>query len=238
MKMRSLFSVMLLAGLLLAAPLAGAWADVYLESEQISQGMPGQPKTTTSIMKQYLTQDAFRIDSDDHITIIDFKKKTVSQLNPAAKTYTSTPIENMGMPAGQAKEMADNPMFKAMMKSMTQSIQVTPTQETKKIAGYNCQKYLVSIMMTQSDYWVSKKVKGIDEMRAIGEKAAKLFEGHPMMQQTNAMEMTRKLDGYPVQIVTQVMGGTMTNTLKQVKTEKIDKNLFKVPKGYKLVKEE
>lgn len=238
MKMKHLFSAVLLAALFLLVPLAGVWADVYLESEQVNQGMPGDPKAATSTMKYYVTQDATRTDMDDRIIIVDLKGKVFYDLDPAAKTYTKSSIESMGMSDEEAKQMADNPMFKAMMKSMSQSAKVTPTSETKKIAGYNCKKFLVTIMTVQSDYWVSKEVKGMDEMRAVGEKTAKLFEGNPVMQQSNIMGMLKELDGYPVQTVTKMMGGSVVTTLKKVETKKIDKAMFKVPKGYKLVAED
>lgn len=238
MKMKHLFSAVLLAALSLLVPLAGVWADVYLESEQVSQGMPGDPKDVTSTTKYYVTQDATRTDMVDRIIIVDLKGKVFYDLDPAAKTYIKSSIESMGMSDEEAKQMADNPMFKAMMKSMSQGAKVTPTSETKKIAGYNCKKYLVTIMMAQSDYWVSKEVKGMDEMRAVGEKTAKLFEGNPVMQQSNIMGMLKELDGYPVQTITKMMGGSVVTTLKKVETKKIDKALFKVPKGYKLVAED
>lgn len=237
MKTKYFVSAMVLVGLFLFATSNGAWADVYLESEQVSQGMPGQLQDSTTLVKHYLTTNATMTDMGERITIINFKEKILYDLDSLTKTYTKSPIEKMGMPAGKSDEMANNPMFKAMMKSMTQSAKVTPTNETKKIEGYKCKKYLVNIMMAQSDYWVSKDVKGLDEMKEIGEKSIKLFEANPMMKQTNILGMMKDLDGYPVQTVTRIMGGTMINTLKKVETKKLDKDLFKVPKGYKLVKE-
>jgi Domain of unknown function (DUF4412) len=35
-----------------------------------------------------------------------------------------------------------------------------------------------------------------------------------------------------VQMVTSLMGGTITSTLRKVDAKKLDKNLFKVPAGY------
>ena len=47
-----------------------------------------------------------------------------------------------------------------------------------------------------------------------------------------------ELEGFPVQMVTKVMGGTMTNTAKKIEQKKLKKSLFGVPKGYRLVEQQ
>ncbi|MDA8138892.1 MAG: DUF4412 domain-containing protein [Desulfobacteraceae bacterium] len=231
----SLLAMVSVVFLLMALGVASA--DVYIESEQVSQGSPGQTAPTTTILKSYLSQDATRTDMQGRTTIIDFNTKMLYDLDPVKKTYTQTSIEKMGMSDEKSQELANNPMYKTMMQAMSQSAKVTPTNETKTIEGYKCKKYLVTIMMAQADYWSSKDVKGYDEMKAIGEKTAKLFESNPMLKQTNILGLMKELDGYPVQTVTKVMSSSTTTTLKKIETKKLDKELFKVPKEYKLVKE-
>jgi hypothetical protein len=109
---------------------------------------------------------------------------------------------------------------------------VTPTQETRQIAGYNCQKYLVSGMMMNSDYWLSKDVKGYEEVKEIGKKVSALFDENPMMKQMNIAGMMGQLDGFPVQTVMNIMKGTSTTTLKKIEKKSLDKSLFSVPEGY------
>jgi len=122
-----------------------------------------------------------------------------------------------------------------MMKNMMGSIQVTPTQETRNIAGYNCQKYLVSGgMMMNSDYWLSKDVKGYEEVKEIGKKISGVFDDNPMMKQMNIAGMMGQLDGFPVQTVMNIMQGTSTTTLKKIEKKSLDKSLFSVPEGYTL----
>jgi hypothetical protein len=206
-----------------------ASADLYWESEQVTQGVKGQPPGP-SLMKSYYTDKASRIElPDGKIMIMEYDKKLVYRLDPAAKTYSQMDMNEM---AG-SKKMANMPAEqRKMMESMMQSMQITPTEETKVINGYKCKKYMVSFMMMNGEYWLSKDVKGYDELKAIGAKMAKSFENNPMLKQMNIAAMMDKLDGFPVQTVTQVMGGTITNTLVKVEKKSLSSDLFQVPAGY------
>jgi hypothetical protein len=215
--------------------LSPALADLYFESEQVSQNIPGQ-QPGTSIIKQYVSSDGTTTDMSDRITIFDFKEKMMYDLDKKAKTYTKSPIDKMGMPAeGMDAEQAK--MMQQMMKSMAGSIKVTPTGVVETINGYKCRKFLVNMMMAQSDYWATKEFKGYDEMKEIGEKAAKIFEANPMMKQMNIMGLMKELDGFPIKTATQVMGGSITTLVKKIEQKKLDKDIFKVPAGYKLAAE-
>jgi hypothetical protein len=206
-----------------------AFADLYWESEQVTQGVKGQPPGP-SIMKSYYTDKASRIElADGKIMIMDYDKKLAYRLDPAAKTYSEMDMNEMG----GSKQMANMPAEqRKMMESMMQSMQITPTDETKVINGYKCKKYMVNFMMMNGEYWLSKDVKGYDELKAIGAKMAKSFENNPMLKQMNIAAMMDKLDGFPVQTVTQVMGGTITNTLVKVEKKSLSGDLFQVPAGY------
>ena len=70
-------------------------------------------------------------------------------LDPGRKAYTVMNMKEMGNMAGVSSE--DSKAMQAMMKNMMQNISVTPTGEKKKIAGYDCTKYKVSMMMVESD---------------------------------------------------------------------------------------
>jgi hypothetical protein len=130
---------------------------LYWESEQMTKGVKGQPPGP-SIMKSYYTDKASRIElPDGKIMIMEYDKKLVYRLDPAAKTYSQMDMNEM---AG-SKKMANMPAEqRKMMESMMQSMQITPTEETKVINGYKCKKYMVSFMMMNGEYWLSKDVKG------------------------------------------------------------------------------
>jgi hypothetical protein len=223
-----LFSVVL--GLMISSV---AMADLYWESDQETKAMPGRADES-KVIKTYLTSYASRTEQNGQITIMNFDTKVMYLINPQAKTYQQINIAEMGkMPEmkGQKGQMQQQ---QQMMKNMMGNIQVTPTQETRQIDGYNCQKYLVSGMMMNSDYWISKDVKGYEEVREIGKKVATIFDENPMMKQMNIAGMMGQLDGFPVQTVMNVMKGTITTTLKKIEKKPLDKSLFSVPDGYTL----
>jgi hypothetical protein len=219
-----LFSIIL--GLMASS---AAMADLYWESDQETKGMPGRPDET-KVIKTYLTAYASRTEREGQITIMNFDTKVMYQINPQAKTYQQTNMAEMGKPPEMKGEKGQ--MQQQMMKNMMGNIQVTPTQETRQIAGYNCQKYLVSGMMMNSDYWLSKDVKGYEEVKEIGKKIASVFDENPMMKQMNIAGMMGQLDGFPVQMVMNIMKGTSTTTLKKIEKKSLDKSLFSVPEGY------
>ncbi|MBR9980898.1 MAG: DUF4412 domain-containing protein [Desulfatitalea sp.] len=212
-------------------------ADLYFEYDQITKGVPNQ-SDGRGIIKQYLTADATATDLGDAVTIIDMQAKMLYELDRGTRTYRKTEVEKLGVIPGmgpEGKEMAENPMFQAMLRSMMDSLKVTPTEEYKTIAGYKCRKYIVKVMMSTSEYWVTKEIDGYDEMKAIGEKASQLFMNNPMMKQLNIASMMNTLDGFPVHTVTEMMGGTITTTLTRMERKKLDPALFTVPADYKRI---
>ena len=206
-----------------------AMADLYWESDQETKGMPGRPDET-KLIKTYLTEYASRTEREGQITIMNFNTKIMYHINPQAKTYQQINMAEMGKPPAMKGEKGQ--MQEQMMKSMMGNIQVTPTQETRQIAGYNCKKYLVSGMMMNSEYWLSKDVKGYEEVKAIGKKIAGIFDENPMMKQMNIAGMMGQLDGFPVQMTMNIMKGTSTTTLKKIEKKSLDKSLFSIPEGY------
>ena len=213
-----------------------AYGDIFWESIITTKGMPvGLPgnlppqmlaqfnKTDTA--KNYLTSSASRTDTSDGIMIMDFDTKTMYQLNTKDKTYTKV---NM-------MSVMTSPFGKGMVKGMTDDMKITPSNETKTIAGYKCIKYNVTMMGSDSEYWLSKDVKGYSEFRSLGKKMEDLFLKNPSLRQTCMASMAGKLDGFPVQTVINVMGMTTTTTLKSIEEKPLGKDLFKVPKGYKLI---
>ena len=207
------------------------YGDLYWETEVVSGGMPeGLPKNLpkqvldqmseqfkakTETTKNYLTSYASRTETGGMIIIMEFDTMTIYQLDPMAKTYTKLNI------------MADiGQMAEEMMKDM----KVTPTNETKEIAGYKCKKYNVTVMDMKSEHWLSKGVKGYKEFKAISEK---IYKKNPKLRQMNMGGMSGK-EGFPVKTVSNMMGIKTTTTLKKIEKKSLSKNLFKVPGGYKL----
>jgi hypothetical protein len=209
-----------------------AHADLYFENENVSKGIPHQPDGT-KLVKSYFMQTASRIETGDgKVMITDFNSMMAYTLNPQNRSYTQMNLNDMpGMPAKASP--ADKEQMAKMMGGMMQ-MKVTPTEEKKIIEGYNCRKYLVDMAMMQGVYWVSKDVKGYAELRSIGRKMGAMADKNPMLRQMNIAAMIDKLDGFPVQTVNNIMGGTITSTLKKVEQKPLHPELFKVPSDYSL----
>ncbi|MHC1729686.1 MAG: DUF4412 domain-containing protein [Syntrophobacteraceae bacterium] len=232
MKINKLVFCLVFMALTAAFFASAAHADLYWENENISTGIPNQ-KNGTTLQKNYFTANASRIETGDgNVIISDYKSMNVYNLNTQAKSYTVMNMNDFGMPkmSGPEKEQMSK-----MMGSMM-AIQVTPTNETKTIAGYKCRKTNMTMAMVQGEYWVSKDVKGYEELRVVGAKLAAALDKNPMLRQMNVAGMIEKLDGFPVQTTNKVMGGTIVSTLKKVEQKSLDPALFVVPKDYALDK--
>jgi len=209
-----------------------AYGELYWESLVVTGGVPGglprnlpkeareqmlaQFKTRAETARYYLTFYASRAETADGIMIIEFDTMTMYQLNPVDKTYTKV---NM---------MSE--INESMVKEMTEDIGVRPTDEIKDIAGYKCRKYYMTVMGLEGEYWLSKDIRGYKQFKAISEKVLKR---NPLLRKMNVVGVSAK-EGFPVKWVSNVMGMTTTTTLKKIEKRSLNKNLFKVPEGYKL----
>jgi hypothetical protein len=231
-------AIALLAGLLLLFCWSYAFADLYIESEQTSRGMPGRPDGT-AVLKQYFSADAVMLDLGDRLTIMNFKEKTFYVLGKASKTYTTGRLDQMGLDSIgiETEGIEHNGLLNSVMQAVVQSATVTPTEEVRIIAGYSCRKYWIRILMTESAYWTSKDIQGYKEIKALAERSAEAFKNNPLLGQLNILGLVRELNGYPVQAITYMMGGgSITTTLKKVECKKFAPGLFRVPEGYRLVR--
>jgi hypothetical protein len=219
--------------LIIVSPLA--YGDLFWESVVSTQGtpagLPGNlPKqmldqfNKTDTVKNYLTSNASRSDTTDGTVIIDFDTMTLYQLYTMDKTYTKV---NM-------MSVMDSQFGQGMVKGMTEDMKVTPSNETKIIAGYKCNKYTVTMMGATSEYWLCKEVKGYSEFMSIGKKLEKIYLKNPALRQAGMVSMAGELDGFPVQTVINIMGITTTTTLKSIEEKPLGRELFSIPEGYKL----
>ena len=212
-----------------------AYADLFWESTEARKGIPGQPDES-EIIKTYVAADASRAERKGEITILNFAEMTSYEINTEDKTYTRNDLNEM-LKMPQMDE-AQTAQLKEMLKQMADSTQITATEETREISGYNCRKYDVQMMMAKGEYWISKDVKGYSELKTFNEKMAKAFENAPMVKLMNMSGILNKLDGFPIMTIMTVMGGTTTTTVNKVEQKPLNKDLFTVPAGYKLVEKQ
>lgn len=210
------------------------YADLSWESEIDNKGVPGEADGV-QIGKYYYTLEACRMESGDTVTIMDFQKGTMYVLNTKDKTYQ----EMIPQEIPEEMDKEEQELMKKMMEGMMESVEINPTNETKRISGYRCTKYNITMMGINNEYWLSKEVEGYDEFKKISEHMAKGFEKNPMLKQMNITGMMNKLHGFPVKTVNRIPGGgTVTTTLKRIERTSLSKDLFEVPRGYTVKQEE
>ncbi len=209
-----------------------ALGDLYWESRMETKGVPaGMPENMpkqildqfnrTETTTNYLTSYASRTETITDAIIIDFQTLIMYQLNLIEKTYTK--IDMMSA--------MENMKGQKITGGLAEDIEVTATNETKKIAGYMCRKYNVRMMGTTSQYWLSKDVTGYKDYQEYNKKMEKIIQKIPALKQ---MSMAGKLDGFPVRTTIDMMGVKSTTTLTRIEKKSLSKDLFQIPKGYKL----
>ena len=209
-----------------------AYGDMYWDSTETTKGIPGQ-ENQSQILKTYITANASRAEKKGEITILNFDKMISYEINTEDKTYTRNDLREMlKMPE---MDEAQTAQLKEMLKQMAESTQIVPTDEMKDISGYKCQRYDVQMMMAKGEYWISKNVEGYSELKAFNEKMANAFKNAPMVKLMNMSGILNKLDGFPIMTIMTVMGGTTTTTVNKIERKPLDKSLFTIPSGYKLV---
>jgi hypothetical protein len=211
------------------------YADLYWQNVQETKGIQGQPDEVQTV-DHYFTPSASRTEVGSMATIMDFDNMILYQLDTQAKTYTQLDLHAMGHIAGEGE---DAEAFSRMMKQMMGETRIVPTNETRKIAGYECRKYNLQVMAVQIEYWVTQDIEHYKELKEIGEKMAEDFDKNPMLQHMNFASHMKQMDGFPVQTITQnPLGGTIISTLKHFEKKDLSDDLFQVPADYTLVDSE
>jgi len=120
-----------------------ARADLKIVAEVTVKGTPkaAQVSEKPTIRTTYFKPGKQRVETDKGVTISDLEGDKFYTLDPVKKTFYVTSSKD------QEKSLADNPML-AMMKTNA-STTVTPTAETKTIAGKTAKKvtYLTVMKM-------------------------------------------------------------------------------------------
>ena len=179
--------------LALAAP---ASADVTIKSKMSMQGM-GQTmasESTIMIADGFMRTD-MTLNGMQQISIIDVKGRRYITLDPRAKTATVTSADAMQQ---QMDQMGAGDM----------TVDVTPTGETKTIAGMSCAGYTIKVTMPMNmggqavtmtmsgPSWSSKDAPGAEDFAAFMKAAsdAGMFLVNPSQRgQANAGELMRKM---------------------------------------------
>lgn len=225
--------LVLLAATVLIALSIPAFADLYWESEVVSKSPTGQAQAA-KIVKNYYTANASRVETPDQITIMNFDSMVIYTLRPASKTYSELNMKDMSLSPGMPKmDDKEAKKFQDFMQNMMK-MEVTPTNETEQVSGYKCRKYIVKQMMSEQQLWVTKDIPGFDEFMKTSAEMEEKIKNSPILKSSNMAGMVSEVDGFPIKTITNIMGATVTNIVKEIKQTQFDPSLFKVPEGYKL----
>ena len=228
-----------------AANVSQASDDLTIISKETTNG------TSTGLSTQYISSDYMRVSSTDGGMIFDLKNGVTMTLNDTKKTYyltTKQDIEAIG--AMYAEKMKDPKMKQgmAMMQgmgtAMSASTEVTKTGETRKVAGFNCDVWKISMgsgTMTTTECVTNELTYPVSTRNAFtdyGDSMRKAMSGFgPSADAAKQLaEKMKAIKGYPVATSTLVAVAGMKQTtgseVTEIRHTAIPASTWAVPAGY------
>ena len=205
--------------LLLAAP---AWADTLLTVRSTVEGLKmDQPQSPE--VKIWIAGDKLRRDEGDSSYILRLDRSKLYIVDHADKTYSELPL-----PIDLQKNAAPA--------AVQLKVQVTSTNETKKIGSWNARKYKVDVsnpagLHLDTTIWASKDIAAYPAYNRMAASLAALQPG--------SGEWARQLEqieGFPVVQEADVTMGTSRfrtrEELVAVEDREAPANAYEVPSGY------
>ena len=238
----SLIALILTAG---TAGIGHAAEDLTVVSNVTANGKPGGIDTT------YISGDHIRhSESQGNDVIIDLKTGTMTNINEKKKTYfvvTKQDLETMQ--AKMAERMNDPKMKQAMAmmqglgSSMASSTEVKKTGVTRKVAGFACEEWLISMggMMTMTECVTNDlkyPVQSWAAMADFNESMRKTMSGFGPSAKAGAdyAEKMKSIKGFPVATSSTVEAGAMKITtsseVTEIRRDPIPVSTWQVPPGF------
>jgi hypothetical protein len=249
------FMLRFLAVLLLCIGVPAIADDLTIVSKVTRDGGPPQ----TSI--NYISSDHVRMSGGDgKESIIDFKTGQMTTLDSAKKTYFVTTRQDFDALAAKMNEQMNSPEMKkaqeamknlppeqkkqmdAMMGSMF-TFDVQKTGTTRKIAGYTCENWTVTMgQFSRSEECLTSGLqfpaqawdmyKGFaDNMKTMMSSMGPMAKNMEKMQ-----EQFKKMKGYPLANTTtvNVMGhkSVVASEVTEIKRGPIPASAWEIPAGY------
>lgn len=206
--MRLKFTAFLLVALLVSVSMAAA--DTVITTRSLSEGlagMPGSAMDETSTL--WLGEGKFRKDGDGQSFIVDLEAKKLFIVDHSDKSCQTVdlPLDLMKLVPEEMRGM-----FEQMAAQLNMRVDVTPTEETREIAGYSAKLYQVKARSDQGlesdlDLWMTDAVKfdvagykkmteALFSMQPIGgewKKEILAIEGFPVLQETTIRMMGNEI---------------------------------------------
>lgn len=193
----------------------------------------GAPVTAT----QYIATDKVRTSDGRYDIITDIASGRMVHIDHKKKTYWETTLEEMRQQFAELEKMlADNPIMASMLGTAT-TVDVQKGSETREVAGYVCDQYLMSIGKAfRFEIWAARGLKAPAQYHD-AKKMAYATMG-PMASRFDKMyEAMKEIDGFP--LLTEIDTGLMGMNLKvvseatEVRKGPIPASTFEPPAGYK-----
>lgn len=219
--------------------------DLTVISNVTTNGKPG------GIDTHYISGDHIRhSQSEGTDVIIDLKTGTMTNINEKKKNYFVMTRQDMeAMQAKMAERMNDPKMKQAMAmmqglgSSMASSTEVKKTGVSRKVAGYACEEWLISMgsMMSMTECVTNDlkyPVQSWAAMADFNESMRKTMSGFGPSAQAGAdyAEKMKSIKGFPVATSSTVNAGVMKMTIisevTEVRLDPIPASTWQVPQGF------
>jgi hypothetical protein len=227
-------SVLVIAACLtgLAHPVAAAAEDLVITSKVTSQN-----RITQSSL--YMTASQLKRSDDQRETIIDFPSGRVIRIDRTKKQYSENSREEINaINQRMFDQLKQSPQAAQMMETMIGQVTVSKGPGSKKIAGYDCQEYLVTMgQAMKMDIWTTTALTAPMAATQMYEALSMLGGSSPMSKSLGAVyaEMG-KLKGVALgeTSTVSIMGATVVTSSEatEVKRGPIDPAMFAAPAGF------
>lgn len=239
------FPIFTLSALLFAAGTAAASDDLTIVSKHTLNGKPGGTSTS------YIASEHVRMAQDGgHEMIIDLKTGVMTTLDGTKKTYYTTTKQDMEQFAAKMQEKMNDPEMKKgmemmgkMSEGMAGSIDVKKTGETRNVAGFRCDEWVITMnTFTTIKECVTSELqysaRAFDAYREYSESMKKMMSGFGAMAKSGGelAEKMKAMKGYPVatSMKMDVMGQKTTSETEVIEVRKgsIPASAWEIPAGY------
>lgn len=219
--------------------------DLTVVSNVITNGHPGGTETN------YISADHIRhSQSQGTDVIIDLKSGAMTNIDQKKKTYFVITKQDMEAMQAAMKERMNDPKIKqamsamqGMSSSMAASAEVKKTGLTRKVAGYSCEEWLISMggMMNMTECVSSDLKYPVQSWAALAdfsESMRKSMSGFGGSAKSGAdfAEKMKSIKGFPVATTTTVDAGVMKTTtsteVAEVRRTPIAASTWEVPAGF------
>jgi len=244
-KSRMMGCVMFLALAVLMTGMAAA--DTMMKQKQHTDAfkMMGQEQPAKDVIQTYwFSEDKMVSQSEEHSVLVRLDKNAIYLIDHTKKTYSELPpnlFEAMAKEAGGEDEAAMKALPDFMKNMMKMKATVQPTNETKRIKGWNAKKYIQTIEMAMgkatSEIWATEDIKINKDLYLKFSTA--LFAMQPGMKDMidDMMKEMEKIKGFQVlsSSVSDMMGAQIKSTmeLEEISEGNPPVGTYDIPAGYK-----